>query len=677
MDNTEEITQHIEFTRTVVPSTMRSPYWKFFGFPSDSSNNVLTKQKIICTLCNAVIAYNKNTSNLRTHIVARHPELLIELYNEKKKINDTAAQGLLHEKQSTSKSSTIDNPNPSKRPKIQYVIGCLDNESNDNEAGTSEQKSYNVSIIEDALIEQDDKGTENSDFEDFSGQISNNTDYGFEEIELNHPKNNHEEVINIEEKIVEMIIADLQPTSIVQESGFEKMITSIDRRLTMPRKQQIEQRITKMYSKNLRKIHQQISSITNAKPYTLSMEFFRNIEDKTLVCIYFNHLIPIEARLQSTAYTTLELTSNLELATVFCDFNLSNCTAVMFSEENVLVEQFFVSLGIPIIPCFESVINNCMTLIFAHTSVNDAFIKTLELFEKHECSTMLENVPEIFEENAWSKFNFLQFVQDHISMVDEEYIESIEITKQLVALLSPLKTTLETIADESLLLSSLMKPLSRKLIDEYLSTFFCETETLTEIKNIVIDEFTQRILSNMFLSESSFFDPRFQSVTVETESLQDIKDSVAQRFEHLIANNIAEQKSIKQETNTTQRKSSLKNFFNRGAKTETKPQQSGIKRSLEYEIAMYTDGIAADLDQCPVKWWEENEFLFPKLRKISDYYMCVPCCVTSLFKSPLADRVSYTNRRFMLRKNIGEQILFLHLNKEIIENLKKDESSKK
>ncbi|XP_055836838.1 uncharacterized protein LOC129905388 [Episyrphus balteatus] len=676
MDNTEEITQHIEYTRTVVPSTMRSPYWKFFGFPSDNSNNVLTKQKIICTLCNAVIAYNKNTSNLRTHIVARHPELLIELYNEKKKTNGTTAgqQSLLQGKTTT--LTNADEPPGAKRPKIQYVIGCLDNESNDNEPGTSDTKSFDVSIIEDAIIEHsNDKATDNSDFDDFSGPITSNPEYGFEEIEMNHSKGNMSvDDLSLEDQIVEMIITDLRSPSLVQETGFEKLMTSINNRMAMPRRHQIEQKINKLYNKNFKKIHQQIRAVTNTKPYAISMEFFRNVEEKSLVCIYFNHLIPVEARLQLTAYTTLEITPNFELSTVFSDFNLSNCSAVIMSDENELVEQFFLTLGVPIIPCFESVVNNCMMSIFAHTAVNGAYKRTLELFEKHDCATLLDSFPEIFEENPWSKFNFLQFVQDHLSMVDEENTEAIEISKQLVNFLSPLKTTLETIADEPLPLCSLMKPLSRKLIDEYLSTFFCETEALTDVKNIVIDELTQRILSNMFLSESSLFDPRFQSVTVETESLQDIKDSVAHRFEHLIANDVIEQKPIKLESKTPQRKSSLKLFFNRGVKTETKQP---LKRSLEYEVIKYTSESGADLEQCPMKWWEENEFVYPKLRKISDYYMCVPCCSTNLFKSSIVDRVAITNRRFMLRKNIINQILFLHLNKESLELFRNDEQSKK
>lgn len=665
----ESNTEEIEYTRTVVPSTMRSPYWKFFGFPSDNSNNVLTKQKIICTHCNAVIAYNKNTSNLRTHIVARHPELLIELYNEKRKNTETA-QSLLQEKTA---SSSGEPPTTIKRPKIEYVINCIGNEQIDSEPSTSDQKGFNVSIMEDAIIEHD-KAPDNSEFHDFSGPIVNNTEYGFEEIELNQTKaNSPVEEVNLEEKMVEMIIADLHSPSIVQDTGFEKLLTGIESRIVMPRRHQIEENINQMYKRIFKNIQQHLKTITNTKPYSMSMEFFRNVEGKNLVCIYFNYLVPSEARLQLTAYTTLEVTPSLDLAVILNEFNLSNCSAVIFNEENQLIEDFFLTLGIPVIPCFESVVNNCMTSIFAHDAVNSAFKRTLELFEKHDYAEMLDSIPEVFEENPWSKFNFLQYVQEHLSIVDEENPEAYEMSKQLVSFLSPLKITLETIADETLPLCSLMKPLSRKLIDEYLSTFFCENEALTEVKNIVIDELTQRIFSNMFLSESSLFDPRFQSVTVETESLQDIKDSIAQRFEHLIANTADERKPIKTEQNVQRRKSSLKKFFNRGVKTETKPPQSIMKRSLDYEIMKYTDESAVDLEQCPMKWWEENEYLFPKLRKICEYYLCVPCCVHNFFKLPLVDRMAFVNRRFSLRKNVANQILFLHLNKEILEKYKNDE----
>lgn len=53
------------YKKLVVPMSMRSIYWKFFGFPATDDGNILTKVKIVCILCKTQIAYNRNTSNLR------------------------------------------------------------------------------------------------------------------------------------------------------------------------------------------------------------------------------------------------------------------------------------------------------------------------------------------------------------------------------------------------------------------------------------------------------------------------------------------------------------------------------------------------------------------------------------------------------------------------------------
>lgn len=53
------------YKKLVVPVSMRSIYWKYFGFPASDKGEIITKLKIICILCKSQIAYNKNTSNLR------------------------------------------------------------------------------------------------------------------------------------------------------------------------------------------------------------------------------------------------------------------------------------------------------------------------------------------------------------------------------------------------------------------------------------------------------------------------------------------------------------------------------------------------------------------------------------------------------------------------------------
>lgn len=68
-------TDDITFSRLIRPSSMRSSYWTFFGFPADAQNQIITRRKIVCTLCNKAVAYNRNTTNLKVHLSSQHPEL--------------------------------------------------------------------------------------------------------------------------------------------------------------------------------------------------------------------------------------------------------------------------------------------------------------------------------------------------------------------------------------------------------------------------------------------------------------------------------------------------------------------------------------------------------------------------------------------------------------------------
>lgn len=63
------------YKKLVVPMTMRSIYWKCYGFPASEDGEILTKVKIVCLLCKTVIAYNRNTSNLRMHLQNKHPQV--------------------------------------------------------------------------------------------------------------------------------------------------------------------------------------------------------------------------------------------------------------------------------------------------------------------------------------------------------------------------------------------------------------------------------------------------------------------------------------------------------------------------------------------------------------------------------------------------------------------------
>lgn len=68
----------IPYSKVVVPSSMRSPLWRYFGFPADENNVIIHRKKIVCCICGTQIAYNKNTTNLSTHLHCKHPTIYAE-----------------------------------------------------------------------------------------------------------------------------------------------------------------------------------------------------------------------------------------------------------------------------------------------------------------------------------------------------------------------------------------------------------------------------------------------------------------------------------------------------------------------------------------------------------------------------------------------------------------------
>lgn len=83
--------QVFNYEKLVVPMSMRSVYWKFYGFPASENGEILTNLKIVCILCKNVISYNRNTSNLRMHLQNKHREELIQIERTLPQKNEESA----------------------------------------------------------------------------------------------------------------------------------------------------------------------------------------------------------------------------------------------------------------------------------------------------------------------------------------------------------------------------------------------------------------------------------------------------------------------------------------------------------------------------------------------------------------------------------------------------------
>lgn len=63
------------YIKLAVPITMRSYVWKHFGFPANEDGVILVKNKVVCSICDAYITYSQNTTNLKSHLSCKHPEV--------------------------------------------------------------------------------------------------------------------------------------------------------------------------------------------------------------------------------------------------------------------------------------------------------------------------------------------------------------------------------------------------------------------------------------------------------------------------------------------------------------------------------------------------------------------------------------------------------------------------
>lgn len=170
--STRNLHQQVFYSNLVRPTSMRSQYWKYFGFPADETGTILTRHKIICTICHATVQYNKNTTNLKAHLSIRHPiafkDLNVKTVQKTKfifspNVNKSALQLAAAADYSTPTTSKIFKPNADDE------ATSVANESN----GDCDESSVSYFVVEtDDMVEEDvdDNNEHYPDYDDMMDQ---------------------------------------------------------------------------------------------------------------------------------------------------------------------------------------------------------------------------------------------------------------------------------------------------------------------------------------------------------------------------------------------------------------------------------------------------------------------------------------------------------------------------
>ncbi|XP_031623545.1 uncharacterized protein LOC116340929 [Contarinia nasturtii] len=690
----------IPFSNIVVPSSMRSPLWKHFGFPADRDKTIITKNRIICGICRIMLAYNKNTTNLSTHLRNKHPHILDEIQTNSNKHKINKYEDF---KMPVRLNSESESPSLPKRSKTEEYEN---NWYSDNGVDESPQKEeiHPTGIIKKTFVKARKLIMESSDMiENLVIESQDNDDIEnqyIETIDYNHINDEENETItetletdctdstlntdqSKDDYLTEEFLTIKESHEVIYESpteGIEIPSKSppkiIANKISDSRNEEITEQIKKFLIKDL--IHPSIvdgsgfkdlmgffdTDIPNSLQFTEYIEKDYGLQHSCILSgiesILKNQNYSLSFCKLSSSFTEISINYLSDIETknslenqIFCISK--NCTQFFetFVDDQEKCSAFVVdfdlqsicekvhTMKIPIIPTFSYVTNMVFEAIYGQFSAVRNAVDEL----------LLGNVKKFH--NWMQKFEYLSQFLINSSNNDSE---NKQIIQAFIECIRPLKNYMDVLTFERTIHhASVMKPVAQQLIVQYYTEVEMESESLdTEItilekdmKRIIHQIFEDHIIKNPFLTMASFLDPRFQGLT-STDDLNQIRDELKKTLQ-----------TNDSQSSETERLSKLKSEKNVGLSSLfsniPKITKSKVpKNRFDIEFRSYTEDASLEMQFCPMEWWFETESLYPTISQYVKKYFCVPAFTNNFHRfPPKYDHIAC---------DTNEQLLWLHLN---------------
>ncbi|KAL0281371.1 UNVERIFIED_CONTAM: hypothetical protein PYX00_002376 [Menopon gallinae] len=649
------------YKKLVVPVSMRSIYWKYFGFPASETGEIITKLKIICILCKSQIAYNKNTSNLRMHLQNKHLPELIKIESQMAVDN-------------TGKPKVVKKPI---KLKNEIPLGVEETLGNNEEFYISEESSQ-VFQIEENDVDEDN----------VYSQVTKKM----------FPHVTAEESKSITDAIANFIIADLQPPQVVDGRGFQRLLVTLKSPCEIPSTMKLTyDLIPKIYKTTKENLQAEIYNLTS--DFGLTLEEWTSINNQVFLTIsvyYQNANNTAEYKVLSTVHVspTTDSTSWEHIFdSILSEWNLdfSKITAITFAtnREEILAALF--NKGYTLVPCLEHTIKECTRLCFEQDVIKEVVCKVRGIISTifrtpnawdslliQESTTEIEGNLQLDNENfLMSTLNMIeQFVarrsiienilQEHIEFPMKNGLELLEseweLLQDVINVLEPFKVTLMTLSEEKIPLISLLKPLLWQVINNKLNVKDTDSVTLLSLKKIIVDHLRFRYNDEQIstlLQIATMLDPRFKLLPYSSE---EEKNSTGDIIKEMLTKIIEEhgpptEEPVEKKHRISGMELLLGNYSFKKVKVD--PSENA---SIEYN-QFYNDA-AAPLDSCPIQWWTTNRSKYSNLALLADKYICMPACATFPGKISVDTQNSFYVKRssFTTDHNLLDKVLFLHAN---------------
>ncbi|XP_014602964.1 PREDICTED: zinc finger BED domain-containing protein 1-like [Polistes canadensis] len=680
------------YKKLVVPMSMRSIYWKFFGFPATEDGDILTKVKIVCILCKTQIAYNRNTSNLRMHLQNKHAQELLEL-----EASTPPRRQVLSQEAKDRRAQKRKIKAELSSPQHIYTTTADGTVQIDGDIQFVTDPNINLSNMEDDITLAQPlrvmiKGSTN---------IGNNN----QNVAFLMPEDNSVHQLSIDGKtlsdaIAEFIIMDLQLPEVVEGHGFQRLVATLRSPCEIPSKKKLEEEIIpKIYDTFRESVTASFACMNNDVGLTIE-EWKSNFNESFVtISVYYQNAgeTTLECKVLNSLHAPLDWDKDQwcnVIDTLLHEWYLKieRITAVVVGTSRPELIAALVAKGLTLVPCLLHTLQVCAQACFENAEVANILSKCRTIIgaiPNHQASmaiTMQEQEME-FEEKfividypgVWTstynmmeqivhRHNIISSILDNLESNEQETIglspEEWRVVEDLVNVLEPFKVTIMTLSEEKMPLISLLRPLLWQLVSSHLKVKESDSDIARSFKESLSDMLCERYADynvTLLLQIATSLDPRFKQLPYASD---EDKGLVATPIKEMLTKLIQSENGdlIKIEEEQMCKKSRLSGMeLLLGSLCATKNGMPAEEKA-DLELVQYQSESTAPLDYCPLQWWAKVSAKCPNLAKLACRYNCVPACCAPPARIPAEVQVLYDTRRAALPSHLVDKLLFLHGN---------------
>ncbi|XP_022190822.2 E3 SUMO-protein ligase ZBED1 [Nilaparvata lugens] len=677
------------YDKLVVPSSMRSIYWKGYGFPADAQGEIIDKEKLVCTICKSVIKYNRNTSNLRAHLVNKHIE-----YVRKLEEGQPPAP-------SPSSSKATDKPkkkNYKKKIPVNRVMFCADAilDSSNAAEKTSIQKFFEM--------EEHEQSTNEGEIPALEVDIAESSSVSEVTYLLNSTLDTEIGKDKVGNAVIDFIISDLQLPDILEAVGFQRMLASLHSPCLIPSKERFLQEtlplLLKTHKDDLK------ASLSSCSMYSLTIEEWKSDVCGTHVTfsVQFLDKSPengLKRKVLSTIHSSLiyDYKSFSEvIEDILQEFGLSmeNIRAVVCTTHDPVILSYLSFRGYTVVPCLLTTIQKVLTAdCFSNRKVQDVLIKTRallgQIYKNSKAAGSLQIQDELLQldeirltsdyPDVWiSTYSMLEellkrrsivgSILEAITISDEDKLlltytdEEWEIISEVIAVLEPFKVVLTTLAEEKSALVSIVKPLLNELLNVRLEVSKTDSEFAASLKNEIANslrEFYSDESVESLLKISTVLDPRLKTMVLTDDKksnadlVGEVKKELIKVMDVIGCSNEDQEVGVAKKPRLSGMEILLRNVC-------VKNQPLSKADRADIEMMQYESEPPANLEGCPLAWWHNSANKYPYLSALSKEYNTIPATVLPQSWIPMEQSVAFYLKRARIPLDLVDPILFLHSN---------------